>query len=101
MYKGENGRVDRGKSRFGYLAPAVPGTVAGLYEAHKRFGKMKWRDVLAPAIALAENGIKVSYDLSNVLKSQAWNMKTYPASKRAFFKADGAAYEAGDTLKQP
>ncbi len=101
LFKGENGRVDRGKSRFGYIAPAVPGTVAGLYEAHKRFGKLKWSEVVAPAIELAEEGIKVSHDLSNVLKSQAWNMKTYPASKRAFFKKDGDAYEAGDILKQP
>ena len=101
LFRGADGRTDRSKSRFGYIAPPVPGTVAGFYEAHKRFGKLRWSEVIAPAIALAEQGIKVSHDLSNVLKSQEWNMKKYPASARAFFKKDGAAYEAGDTLKQP
>ena len=55
---------DGGKSsRLGALAVGVPGTVAGLAEMHQRFGRTKWKDLIAPAIRLAENGAPVSEDL--------------------------------------
>ncbi len=56
MYLDENGDVIEGASRFGHLAVGVPGTVAGFWEAHKRFGTLPWADLLAPAVKLAEEG---------------------------------------------
>jgi len=50
-------------SRDGALAVGVPGTVAGLAEMHERFGRLKWKELVAPAIRLAENGVSVSEDL--------------------------------------
>jgi gamma-glutamyltranspeptidase/glutathione hydrolase len=50
-------------SRDGALAVGVPGTVAGLAEMHQRFGRQKWKDLVIPAIRLAENGINISDDL--------------------------------------
>ena len=52
-----------GSSRDGALAVGVPGTVAGLTEMHARFGRAKWKDLVAPAIRLAESDVKVSEDL--------------------------------------
>ena len=50
-------------SRDGALAVGVPGTVAGLTEMHDRFGRLKWKDLVAPAMRLADNGVNVSEDL--------------------------------------
>src|SRR5262245_40207173 len=49
MFVGADGIIDRSLTRAGYLAPGVPGTVRGLALAHKRFGRLPWRDVVAPA----------------------------------------------------
>jgi gamma-glutamyltranspeptidase/glutathione hydrolase len=63
MYVGSDGNIDRGLTRAGYLAPGVPGTVAGLALAHKRFGKLPWKDVVLPAAELAARGFPVSASL--------------------------------------
>ena len=56
MYLDENGDVIPSASLLGAQAAAVPGTVAGLWKAHERYGKLPWNDVVLPAIDLAENG---------------------------------------------
>ena len=55
------------KTRYGYKAPAIPGTVAGLLEAHEKFGSLPLEEVLAPAIRQANEGILVSYDLEKAI----------------------------------
>ena len=55
--------------RYGYKASAVPGTVAGLLETHKRYGKLPLRQILLPVISQAEKGIYVSYDLNQAIGS--------------------------------
>lgn len=47
------------KSRTGALAAAIPGTIAGMNEAHERFGTLPWKDLVGPAAQLARNGVKV------------------------------------------
>ena len=83
-----------------YLAVGVPGTVAGLHMAWKEQGKLPWKRLVDPAIALARDGFTVSDGLSRSLKSAQREMQKYPASVAQFTK-NGAPYEAGDTLKQP
>jgi gamma-glutamyltranspeptidase/glutathione hydrolase len=56
MYLDENGDVIENATLIGGQAAAVPGTVAGFWEAHRRFGSLPWRDLLAPAIGLARDG---------------------------------------------
>lgn len=59
MYLDENDEVIRGASTIGHLAVGVPGTVAGFWEAHQRYGTMPWADLVAPAVRLAEEGFEV------------------------------------------
>ena len=60
MYLGADGNIDRRLTRAGYLAPGVPGTVRGLALAHKKFGKLPWKDVVMPGVQLAEQGFALS-----------------------------------------
>jgi len=83
MYLDENGDVINNASLIGSPANGVPGTVAGLWEAHKRYGKLPWKDVVKPAINLAENGfIPADVLVEDVRKMYDWfgegtNFKAY------------------------
>ncbi len=59
MYQDDQGNVIAGKSLYGYDAVGVPGTVEGMWEAQKRFGKLSWKQVLQPAIKYARDGFVV------------------------------------------
>jgi gamma-glutamyltranspeptidase/glutathione hydrolase len=83
-----------------HMAVGVPGTVAGLHLAWKEQGKLPWKRLVDPAIALARDGFPVSEALARSLKSVQRTMQKYPASVAAFTK-NGVPYDAGDTLKQP
>ncbi len=96
-----DGEVRYEELTYGARAAGVPGTVAGLEEAWKRFGSLPWEDVLAPAIELAENGIEVSSDLSFALAEALTVMADYPSSMAAYAREDGSAWAAGETLVQP
>lgn len=60
MYLGETGELIEGLSTEGHLASGVPGTVAGLAEAHAKFSKLPWKDLVQPAIDLARNGFALT-----------------------------------------
>ncbi|WP_027794019.1 gamma-glutamyltransferase [Paraburkholderia acidipaludis] len=64
MYLDDKGNVIEGKSLYGYDAVGVPGTVDGMWEAQHRFGKLKWKQVLAPAIHYARDGFLVDEQLA-------------------------------------
>jgi gamma-glutamyltranspeptidase/glutathione hydrolase len=83
----------------GYRAAGVPGTVRGLELAHKKYGRMRWADLVAPALRLAREGFEVSYRLSESLKNSAKLLEQFDESKRIFLKG-GALYEPGDRLIQ-
>jgi gamma-glutamyltranspeptidase/glutathione hydrolase len=65
MYLDDNGEVIEGASLIGIRATGVPGTVAGFWAAHQRYGTLPWKQLLQPAIDLAENGFIVLQDLAN------------------------------------
>jgi len=94
------GKVDRSLSKLGFTASTVPGTVAGLYEAHQRWGKLPWKTLLTGAIRQAQQGITVSEDLSWAIAAKAPVLKANTESLQTFFKAGGELYQAGDTLQR-
>lgn len=101
MFLDDDGNVDNQKARFSHLSSGVPGTVAGLAHALEQYGTMSWAEVLKPTIKLASEGIKVSYDLAENLKSrQAWLTKN-EATSEAYYKTGGKPYEPGEYLIQP
>lgn len=101
MFLGADGKVDKVKARFTHLSAGVPGTVAGMLDAHKKYGTMPLKDLLQSAINLAQDGFVVSYDLAQALQRAKRRMSASPAALKIFFKPDGSFYEAGEVLKQP
>jgi gamma-glutamyltranspeptidase/glutathione hydrolase len=101
MYLGEDGRPVRGLNYRGWLAPGVPGTVAGFELAHRTYGHLPWERLVEPAVRLADEGILLTPYLAGSLASAAETFEPFPASKRAFLKSDGTAHAAGDLLIQP
>jgi len=95
-----DGRPIAGSSLRGGLAVGVPGSVAGLFEAHRRWGSLAWRTLLAPAIDLAENGAVVSPHMARVFRRSGAVLLDEPAS-RAIFAANGELPREGDRLVQP
>jgi gamma-glutamyltranspeptidase/glutathione hydrolase len=99
MYLGKDGKIDRGLTAAGYLAPGVPGTVRGLEAAHKKFGTLPWREIVMPAVELAERGFTMSQSLATGLNTQLDGaMGRFPASVAAYGKPGGGRWEAGDRL---
>ena len=87
------------KTRYGYKAPAVPGTVAGLIEAHEKFGKLTLDEVLEPVIKQAKDGIVVSYDSHKAIEDTD-QLKSDPESSRIYFNK-GTAIEENSIFKRP
>ena len=69
----------------GYKASAVPGTVAGLLEAHKQFGKLSLEEILKPVIKQAKEGVEVTYDLHKAIDSTP-RLKSDEESRNIYFK---------------
>jgi gamma-glutamyltranspeptidase/glutathione hydrolase len=90
MYLDKNGDVIPGLSLDGSLAAGVPGSVAGMWTAHQRFGKLSWAQVLAPAIAYARNGF-VAYSTAEM---------TTVNSRSNFNKYFGGKMIKGQLFKQ-
>ncbi|MGZ8868903.1 MAG: gamma-glutamyltransferase, partial [Thermoanaerobaculia bacterium] len=102
MYLDEKGEVIKGLSTDSYKASGVPGTVAGLALAHRKYGKLKWADVVEPARALAADGFEVSHALATSLRRDSTKKKLeqWPESRR-IFQRNGRFYELGEKFVQP
>lgn len=97
MYLDKDGNVIPQLSTLGMLASGVPGTLAGIFEAQAKFGKLNPKQVLQPVIDLARNGYVVT-------KNQAESLRMH---RQIFIQVNGPntffgkEFKAGDTLKQP
>ena len=98
MYVGANGKLT-GESTIGPRASGVPGAVAGMLEAHRKYGALPLRKVLAPAIRLASEGFVVDSTLFRSLSSERYRIER-SAGKSVFFP-DGAPPPVGSRLRQP
>lgn len=83
----------------GYKAPAVPGSVAGLLDAHSEFGKLPLEKILEPVIKQAEEGILVTYDLHKAIESSN-QLKEDAESKKIYFTND-KPLPVGSLMKRP
>ena len=100
MFVGAAGK-ERVEASYGYLAPAVPGTVAGLAEAHRKWGMLPWKRLVAPALALARDGLRLSADEAFVFGWGRQRLSNSKAALAAYYKADGAIYAKDEVLRQP
>jgi gamma-glutamyltranspeptidase / glutathione hydrolase len=95
-----NGKADPFKSRYSGLSIGVPGTVAGLELAWRKYGsrKFSFADLIAPAIALARQGLTVDDDVADSLPLAAKALRSHPSSARIFLRPDGSVKQAGDRI---
>jgi gamma-glutamyltranspeptidase/glutathione hydrolase len=96
MYLDATGEVVGDPSLTGHLAVGVPGTVAGLWAAHQRHGRLPWKDLLAPAIHLAEQGFVVPAQLEQRMREDQQRLQRVPGFARHF-----GAMQSGEVFRQP
>ena len=84
MYLDENGNVIPSQSTMGYLSSGVPGTVAGMWSVHKKFGSMEWDKLIRPAITLASEGFQVSPYMSDMLVKYNKKLSVFEETKKIF-----------------
>ncbi|HZC54504.1 MAG TPA: gamma-glutamyltransferase, partial [Xanthobacteraceae bacterium] len=96
------GNADPQKSRDSALAIGVPGTVAGLALAADKYGSGRFSlaDLMAPAIAMAHDGIAFADDRAESLPNERARLVRWPSTAKIFFKADGSPISSGDRLVQ-
>jgi gamma-glutamyltranspeptidase/glutathione hydrolase len=99
MYLDAQGKVRPKASTDGYLAVAVPGTVAGLAAVHQRYGRRPWATLVQPATTLAEQGFIVSERFSKVIAQRLDPLKQNPAA-RTIFAPNGQPLNPGARLIQ-
>lgn len=98
MYLDAQGNVIPDLSLVGYKAAGVPGSVAGMVYAQKKWGKLPLARVMEPAIRLARNGFMLSYEDAESFKDK--DLAKFPDSKR-IFQRGGSYYQQGELFKQP
>lgn len=102
MYLDDNGEVINNLSLRGHLAAGVPGTVAGLYAAHQKYGKLEWKSLVQPAIDLAANGWALTPAEARNLNRNREAFIQYNTVRPDFFLAEeNEEWEAGDTVSIP
>lgn len=102
MFLDENGEIKNNSNHDGALSVGVPGTVAGLWQAHQKFGSKPWEELLQPAIDLAAKGFPSTWAMQGILKYyQGKEEPMYDAAKKAFLKNGKDLYTPGEIWKQP
>ncbi|MDB5860735.1 MAG: ggt [Ramlibacter sp.] len=99
MYLDKDGNVVKGASTTGYLAVAVPGSVAGMEYALAKYGTMKRGTVIAPAIALADRGFVLAQGDVDIFRTATDDFRKDPPSAAIFLKK-GEPYGVGDRFVQ-
>jgi gamma-glutamyltranspeptidase / glutathione hydrolase len=104
VYLDERGELKKGEggSLVGYRASGVPGTVAGMELALKKYGsgKLSWVQLVEPARRLAAEGFPLPYNLARSLKGNAKEFAPYAESKKVY-NNDGRFFEEGEVWRQP
>lgn len=101
MFLDENGEIRDNSNHKGLLSVGVPGTVAGLYQAHQKYGKLPWPELVQPAIDQAKNGFPMSWGLYNVAVRRSKMDASYDIMQNFFRGSDGEVVAPGELWKQP
>ncbi len=99
MYLDAQGKVRPNLSIDGYLSVGVPGTVAGLYQVHRQYGKLPWAKLVAPSIKYAQEGFVVTERFVGAVESRKKLILSNQAARQVFTR-NGTMYAAGDKLIQ-
>ncbi|WP_461789547.1 gamma-glutamyltransferase [Pedobacter sp.] len=98
MFLDANGNAISEKSKEGHLAAGVPGSVAGMVELHKKYGKLKWADLVEPAYRLAKNGFNITKMQARELNRLKQKFQQFNPLGTAFVKSE--EWKEGDLLVQ-
>lgn len=93
MFLDKQGNLIKGSNHKGAKSVGVPGTVAGLFLAHQKYGKLSWKELVQPAIDLAEDGVILSWTLSQ-------HAQKFMNDAEFEFLADYFLNEKGEVVKQ-
>jgi len=99
MYLDAQGNVIEDASVIGYRAVGVPGSVAGMVFAEKKYGKLTLQQALAPAIKLAQDGFPLRWEDAHAMQGDK-DLGRFPESRR-IFQRDGNYYKQGEIFRQP
>ena len=99
IYLDAQGDVIEDASVIGYKAIGVPGSVAGMVFAEKKYGKLTLQQVLAPAIKLAQDGYPLAWEDARAMKDDKY-LSQFPESRR-IFQRDGNYYQPDEVFRQP
>jgi gamma-glutamyltranspeptidase / glutathione hydrolase len=99
LYLDAQGNFIEDISLVGYKAIGVPGSVAGMVYAQKKYGKLPLERVITPAIKLAHDGFPLAWEDAELLRKDRYLAK-FPESRRIFLR-DGNYYKDGEVLRQP
>jgi gamma-glutamyltranspeptidase len=98
MYLDAQGNVIPELSLYSQLASGIPGSVAGMWEAHKKYGKLQWKNLLLPAIQLARTGFKISQRQANEFENHKDRFVKLNPSGAAILKT--TLWKSGDVFIQ-
>ncbi|SIO01088.1 gamma-glutamyltransferase [Algoriphagus halophilus] len=101
MFLGEDGKIKDNSNHRGLLSVGVPGTVAGLYQAHQKYGKLPWKDLVEPSIKLAKKGFPMSWGLYKAALRMSEGDDSWDIMNDYFRNADGDVVAPGELWKQP
>lgn len=99
MHLDNSGNYAPEYSQLGWKSAGVPGTVHGLITALNKYGSMPLKEVIQPAIDLAENGFILTYDITNSINAYYDDFMKYESSKKIFTK-NGKRFEEGYLIIQ-
>jgi gamma-glutamyltranspeptidase/glutathione hydrolase len=100
MFLDEDGNIKNNSNHKGLLATGVPGTVAGLYLAHQKYGKLPWKNLVQPSIDLAENGFAFNWNLFGAAMRFSEAAEDYPFMATYFNNKKGEITQPDEIWKQ-
>jgi gamma-glutamyltranspeptidase/glutathione hydrolase len=100
MYLDSKGEVRPKLSQDGVLAVATPGLIKGLYQIHKKFGKLNWKQIIAPSIKLAREGFPLYEHLRVAIEDRKSVLLQDPEARSIFFTPNGEVPKIGQMIYQ-